>query len=60
MYHIMIILSFPTNRSVQTMQTHTRLLLKKQSNQGPVEQIRRVSEDNFCYFSMKTYVVGTH
>ena len=26
----------------------------------PVKQIRRVFEDNFHYFSIKTYVVGTH
>ena len=33
-------------------------------NSNPVEQIRRVFSDNisdtFAYFSIKTYIVGTH
>ena len=27
---------------------------------GSVEQIRRVSGDNFAYFCIKTHIVGTH
>ena len=27
---------------------------------APEEQIRRLFWDNFAYFSIKTYVVGTH
>ena len=29
-------------------------------NPAPVQQIRWVLGDNFAYFSIKTYVVGTH
>ena len=30
------------------------------SPEETVEQIRRVFEDNFHYFAIKTYIVGTH